>query len=339
MRLLFIKLKHIGDSLLLTPTVAAARQACPGAEIWVVVRKGCEGILAGCPAIDRVLTSAAPESKNRGLSTFTNELRLIRELRSQKFDYAFELTDGDRGRALALLSGAENRCTNVAGWPMPWIFRWRFNRTSKYGWQTKHRVEKDFYTVNDCLPIGVEPGPLIFDESRTQGSPIEDKVSDFAVIHAGTRWRRKRWSEEKWQQIARHLLTRVPRIVVSAGPDAEEIKLANFISNVAPERIVSTDGKLNWAQLAGLLHKAKLFVGVDTAAMHLAAACGAPIVALFGPSIESEWKPWKANAIVVSPPLSREPNDFFDRTALESQRSINDISVEQVTAACDRLLA
>ena len=56
MRLLFIKLKHIGDSLLLTPTLTAARAAYPAAEIWVVVRRGCEGILVGCPAVDGVLT-------------------------------------------------------------------------------------------------------------------------------------------------------------------------------------------------------------------------------------------------------------------------------------------
>ena len=62
MRLLFVKLKHIGDSLLLTPTLAAVRAMYPQAEIWVVVREGSQGILSGCPAIDRLLTVAAPES-------------------------------------------------------------------------------------------------------------------------------------------------------------------------------------------------------------------------------------------------------------------------------------
>ena len=67
MRLLFVKLKHIGDALIMTPALMAARAAYPRAEIWVVVRQGCEGILAGCPAIDRVLTTAAPEA-HRGLT-------------------------------------------------------------------------------------------------------------------------------------------------------------------------------------------------------------------------------------------------------------------------------
>ena len=58
MRILLLKPKHIGDSLLLTPTIVALKRARPGAEIWVVVRRGCEGILAGCPEIDRLLTIA-----------------------------------------------------------------------------------------------------------------------------------------------------------------------------------------------------------------------------------------------------------------------------------------
>ncbi len=48
-KLLFVKLKHIGDTIVLTPTLAAARKMYPDAQIWAVVRKGCEGILEGCP--------------------------------------------------------------------------------------------------------------------------------------------------------------------------------------------------------------------------------------------------------------------------------------------------
>ena len=59
--LLFVELKHIGDALLLTPTLVAARTQYPNAEIWVVVRQGTEGILAGCPAIDHLITVAPNE--------------------------------------------------------------------------------------------------------------------------------------------------------------------------------------------------------------------------------------------------------------------------------------
>ena len=63
MRFLFIKPQRIGDALILTPTLRAVKQAYPQAEIWVLIRRGSEGILAGCPEIDRILTMAGPDDR------------------------------------------------------------------------------------------------------------------------------------------------------------------------------------------------------------------------------------------------------------------------------------
>lgn len=79
-------------------TLVAARAQYPNAEIWVVVRKGTEGILAGCPAIDHLLTVAPNENNQRGPESLWRDLRTLMHLRRQHFDYAFELSDGDRGR-------------------------------------------------------------------------------------------------------------------------------------------------------------------------------------------------------------------------------------------------
>ena len=80
MRLLFLKPKHIGDALLLTPTLMAVKAGYPEAVIWVLVRRGTESILAGCPAIDRVVTTASAEAKGRRISALLDDLRLVREL-------------------------------------------------------------------------------------------------------------------------------------------------------------------------------------------------------------------------------------------------------------------
>ena len=74
MRILLIKPKHIGDTLLLTPTILAIKAAQPEAEIWVLVRRGCEGVLAGCPAITRILTLAGVEKNDRHPGDFRREL-------------------------------------------------------------------------------------------------------------------------------------------------------------------------------------------------------------------------------------------------------------------------
>src|ERR1700679_4262710 len=109
MRILLIKPKQIGDSLVLTPTIVAIKQAHPKAEIWVVVRRGCEGILAGCPEVSRVLTVAPVDRHERKPVDIWRALTTMVRLTGRKFDYVFELGDGYRGRMLARLSRTTHR--------------------------------------------------------------------------------------------------------------------------------------------------------------------------------------------------------------------------------------
>jgi heptosyltransferase-3 len=333
MRLLFVKLKHIGDSLLLTPALTAARRRYPAAEIWVVVRRGCEGILAGCPAIDRVCTSAAPERSNRPALGWLADLRLIRSLRQTGFDYAFELSDGDRGRLMVWLSRARTRCANAGPRPLPIWWRPTINRPSAFVWTGRHRVEKDFFTVDDALPLGPDIPPLAFARERAEPWPPADRLRDFIVVHPGTRWRRKRWPAAKWLALGADLLARAPHLVISAGPDAAEVGLADTLAQALGPAALSTRGRLSWAQLAGLLYRARLFVGVDTAAMHLAAACGCPTVALFGPSRPEQWRPWRVPHRLVVPRADGTGAGTPDERFAEA------IAVRDVAAACDGLLA
>ena len=113
MRLLFIKLKHIGDALIMTPMLTAVRARHPEAEIHVVVRRGTEGILAGCPAINHLITTTPVESDQRAIADSWKDLRMGLKLRQQQFDYAFDLTDGDRGRWMVGLSQATHRCIST----------------------------------------------------------------------------------------------------------------------------------------------------------------------------------------------------------------------------------
>lgn len=335
MRLLFVKLKHIGDSLLLTPTLSAVRQAYPEAVIWVVVRKGCEGILAGCPAIDRVVVAAAAEARHRSKLNWWSDWRLIRQLRAQHFDRAFELGDGDRGRWIVWLSGANVRCTNAVFTPLSWWWRSKFNVQSKFDWRHRHRVEKDFFSVHDGLPLGPEIPALMFERHFAGAWSDSTPLSRYAVLHPGTRWRRKRWPLEKWVELGRALLANLNQLIVSVGPDPEEIALADSLTAALGPRTMSTRGKSSWAQLAALLYGAELFVGVDTAAMHLAAACQCPTVALFRSAEVEQWRPWKAPHRVVVPPPSGQP--VTDEMIWEE--TAENILVSDVLRACREMLA
>jgi heptosyltransferase-3 len=329
MRLLFVKLKHIGDALLLTPTLSAVRQSYPAAQIWVVVRRGTEGILAGCPEIDHLCVTASPESHRRRSRDLLADLRLLRRLRSQHFDYAFELSHGDRGRMLVWLSGARVKVANHGVYPLGRFWRQRFTRLSTVDWSALHRAEADFRVVAECLPLSVGEIPgLVFSARLTETCDLPVGDVPCAVLHPGTRWQRKRWPPQHWVELGERLSGRFTRLVISVGPDPAEQAMGRSIASRLPPGSICTDGNLSWRQLAGLLYRAQLFVGVDTAAMHLAAACQCPTVAIFGPSPEALWRPWRCPHRLVSP-----------AGMADEGRATGLVSVDAVWRACESILA
>ena len=338
MRILLTKLKHIGDALLMTPTADAIRARYPDAEITAVVRKGTEGILAGCTAIDRVLTAAAAEGHKRSVFNWLDEARVIAELRREKFDFAFELSDGDRGRWVCALARAKVRCTNESLIALPRIWKVAFKSISHFEWRYRHRVEKDFFTVAHALDLGQSavPGPMRFARERTQPSWVSERAGNGSIVfHPATRMTEKFWPEERWVELGRALKQMGAPIVISVGPDAEEIALGERIATGIGSEAFSTKGTLTWAQLAGVLHSARLFVGVDTAAMHLAAACACPTVAIFGLSSVVQWKPWKVPNRVLA---GLGEMDEWSAEMVRAENPILRVSVADAAAAARELV-
>ncbi len=87
---------------------------------------------------------------------------------------------------------------------------------------------------------------------------------------------------------------------MNTGPAADEIVLGCRIADAIGADAISTKTALTWPQLAHLLYSARLLVTVDTAAMHLAAACQCPTVALFGLVPVGQWRPWKSPSRVLT---------------------------------------
>lgn len=331
MRLLVIKLKNIGDALLLTPMLTAVKSKYPGAEIWVLVRKGTEGILAGCPAIDRLITSAPPEKQSRSAANLRADLALLASIRKARFDYAWDLGVGDRGRWFCALSGANRKAAVIKGPMSPfWSACFRDKLARDIAFAGRHRVEMDFERVASVLPLDRPIPPLTYDRERTTLWPGAADLKEFVVLHPTTRWKRKKWPREKWLELGRELLKRVPHLIISTGPDQEEKRLARELAHNLGPNARETGGALDWSALAGLLYRTRLFVGVDTAAMHLAAACRAPIVALFGPSSADEWSPWRAQHLIVRP---------NGPAAVPETELMAHIPVAAVLEACEQMLA
>lgn len=330
MRLLFVKLKHIGDALMMTPMLESVRRSYPEAEIWVVVRKGSEGILQRCPVIDHLLVSTPPEKSNRSWASWRSELSLLRTLRKQKFDHAFELGSSDRGRWLCVLARARHRMTPA--WPhLPLWTKLFFDGRCTKDFRTYHQVRKDYEIVSEALSLPETiPGLQFVSEPGDFEWIDRQGLKNFFVIHTATRWKRKQWGLEKWAELCGRLLEKGP-IILSSGPDEEEVAFSREINERTGNRMLATEGKLSWPQLAAAMRRSMLFVGVDTAAMHLAAACGTPSVALFGPTKLSAWHPWSCPYIVVR-------GDQCPPTQRPAQDAMKNIEVAEVLKACEQML-
>jgi heptosyltransferase-3 len=339
MRILLIKPKQIGDSLILTPTIAAIKKAYPEAEIWVLVRQGCEGILAGCPDIHRVLTLAGVEKSDRSKGDLWRQIAVLIKLWSVKFDYVFELGDGHRGRLFAMLCRTKRRYSVKPSSPLKPFEQRRFTGISSFNWQTCHRVEKDFYSVSEFLPLP-EPIPyMVFEKKCTQPWKAGDLLDDFCVVQIGSRQGFNCWSREGWREVCRAMLERFTNVVISCGPVQREMEEAAWLQEELGPRILSTHGNACWSEVAWLLYGAKLYVGPNTAAMHLAAACHCPTVTLFGPSIEDHWRPWEVPHRIVTSRGYVPVDDVVERYARVKKRTMDEIQVADVIGACDELLA
>jgi len=341
MRILLIKPKQIGDSLILTPTITAIKKKHPEAEIWIVLRRGCEGILAGCPDIARIQTVAPVEKRDRRKSDLWTGLKTIWQLATHRFDYAFELGDGGRGRnllRLALVRPARRFSVKPTDAKSTLSLQKSGIRISSFDWQTCHRVEKDFYSVSEFLPLPEPIPPMRFDQEWAQLWEPGNKLTDFCVVQVGSRQGFNCWSREGWRDVCRAMLDRFENVVISCGPVPREMEEAAWLQQELGSRVLSTQGKASWTQMAWLLYRAKLYVGPNTAAMHLAAACHCPTVTLFGPSIEDHWHPWEVPYRIVTSHGYVPVADAQERYVQVKKRTMDEIQVADVVAACGELM-
>jgi heptosyltransferase-3 len=341
MRVLLIKLKHLGDTLLLTPTIRFLKATFPDIQIDVIVRASCEPLLESNPDVSRVFAIARPESQRRTWwSGFRENLRLIGTVATTSYDYAFDLSDSDRAKIWVMLSRAKVRGFRRIDVKPSWKHR-VFNRFDDAPMVSLHQVGRDFETVTRIMGVSGTAGPLSFhprvDESALSGRFAWMQSSKpYVVIHPTSRWAYKEWLPERWAEVADRLAALGYQVVLSGGPESREAETVALIQSAAKSQPVSIAGQVSLHEFGFILGRARMFLGIDTLAMHLAAAMRTPTVALFGPSVISAWTPWGVRAEVVSGPCSCNPSNYA-RCAPGHTPCMTAISVSSVMDAVGRL--
>ena len=316
----------------MTPTLSAVKEILPDAEIFVVVRKGSEEILDGCDCINRVIPYTPIENENRNINTFLIDLSIIRELRRYTFDYIFELTDKSRARWLTSFLKGKTKVADGTNTNLNSLWQLVFDEILMFNQTLTHTVEKDYRIVKKYFPLPDSPPKLQY--SREKAAPVFGKIinNNFVVIRLATRWKSKEWPLEDWAELSLWLLEIFDTIVISTGRSPTEIEQAKLLQDKTGEQCIYSEKGMSFAELAYLLYRAKLYVGVDTVTTHLSAACGCPTVAFYGMSNDRVYGPWKVkNKIIAMPDRNLdqafktfESNDYM--TAITVERAKADIS-------------
>jgi len=348
-RALVIKLRHHGDVLLAAPVLSALKHATPQCEVDALVYADTLPMLTGHPALAQ-LHAIDRNWKRRGIvSQARAEWHLLSALRARNYDLVVHLSVHRRGAWLVRLLRPR--------WSVAPRYTGRFwasSFTHLYPAQSnphRHTVETN---LDSLRALGYEPSPEDKRVILTPGEGAEIRVdlllaqhglarNRFIHIHPASRWNFKCWPTEKMAALCDALTEEGWPIVLTAAPDAKEQAMVTEIMArraVLPAPIFNFSGQLSLKELAALTAQARLFVGVDSAPMHIAAAMGTPTVALFGPSGDKEWGPWNvAHRVVASVNHPCRPCGRDGCEGSKISKCLTELPVGQVLTACEELLA
>jgi ADP-heptose:LPS heptosyltransferase len=309
-RILLIRLRSMGDCLLLTSPVRALKEQFPGFRISVLVEARFADCFDGNPDIDEILP----------IRRKSDAMRLLR----RRFDLILNLHGGPTSLMYAMMARG------------PHLGFEQFQYSRLYRGilpppdPTIHSVEA---TMNAFRWMGVrrsDAPPLRYEARATLAKP----GTPYVVLHPGSVMETKRWETGRFAQLARSLQDLGLSTVLTCGPGEESI-VAEVARDVPSPRLVLG---LRIPELAELIRGAKLYAGNDSGPMHLAAAVGTPIVALWGSSDSRRWRPWGVDHAVVQNPFECNPCPGYRCLVASTPLCIESVTVEQAVDAAKMLL-
>ena len=310
-RILVIVTRQIGDVLLTTPLIRAARVRWPAAAIDVLGFAGTLSMLDG----NADVAGRVEVDPGRG---WRGALADIRRL-WRRYDLALVAQESDRAHlygwvAARVRSGIVPTRSATAWWKRR-LLRHAVPIAGDRG--AVHAV-----TEKLGLLAPWTDGPAEAEPVAPASKPLPPALAALVgghcvVVQVPSMWRYKQWPVACYRAVVEALLADGWQVVLSGGPSAaDRAKTAEVAACGKPPRLIDACGQLDFGQLAGLLRGAALYLGPDTSVTHLAAACGVAVIALFGPSNPMRWAPWPAGRQAPPPYERRNPRQHNGRVLL-----------------------
>lgn len=368
-RILVVKLRSIGDTVLATPSLKALRRAAPNAQIDILLENWVAPVLEGFDAVDSVIPV--------GKST-SERVKIARYLRKQRYDVAFNLHGGTTATLFTFATGAKRR-VGFADYQYPFLYTDLLSSSVDFwGRSPTHSAEQQLALIGftgvpvDDLPktsLAVTDKALASVEEKltaetgderqetrdriqeTESTSLESfsslksltsnakeqkPQSAFALIHPAAAIAEKQWATEKFARVAEFLAEKGMQVVAVATPG--ERKILEELSAEAKVPVIIFDD-LKLPEITALASKATLFVGNDSGIAHIAAAVKTPVVVIFGSSNIDHWRPWTdaPNEIVFS---DTPCNHYKGETnkGLPDPKCIRCVEITDVTTSVERIL-
>ncbi len=319
-RILLIRPDHLGDLLLTTPVLHALKTLAPDARITMMVGPWSSEIVARHPDIDNVITFPFPGFQRALQKLWTPYVLLFsaaQQLRWGKYDIVINLRpDFWWGAALAYLARIPRRVGYAISPGTPFLTRalpypphehWTVSalRLASAGLETLGYAALEEPFTPERYPLRFIP------TAEEQGWAAErlskegiDAQTPVVVIHAGAGAAVKLWRTQAWSDCANALTTLltgpIPVRIILTGSQSERSMMEEIARGIAAPVLLVSDATVG--QLAALLARAQLVLGVDSGPLHLAVAQGTPSLRIYGPTDARMYGPWgpAAQHVVVA---------------------------------------
>ena len=297
-RTLIIKPSSLGDIVQALPVLTSLREAHPTAHIAWLVATVFADLLEGHPRIDRVVMFDRRRYGRIGQSlAATGEfVAFVETLRSEKFTTVIDLQGLFRSGFLAAATGAPSRVGFAAARELAPMFytlavpmpRKEMHAVDRYMALARHIGLRD-PKATDHLPVSAEARAAVRDRLRAEGLAAGEAT---VVVSPHARWPTKQWPAERFAEVVRRAYEQAGARAVLVGSGAAGPIARRIVEAAASVRPIDLVSRTTLKEVAALAAEARAMVTNDSGPMHVAAAVGTPVVAIFGPTSAERTGPY-----------------------------------------------
>ncbi len=337
-RILVMRYRFIGDTILIVPFLRNLRRSYPDAIIDVLVGPQSGSALEGCPYINQLITfdTTRFHKYDQGTSQPRHFLSYARELRKHQYDLTFILKRSFSAAFLSWLIGSRYRVgygTQARNFLLTHLANWN---------QHIHEVEStlDVLRAVDIPVIDNYLEAWISEKEHQEIKQIVPELADGSTkiaIHAAAAHPDKLYPLARWSYVIQQLVSKAGARIFFTGA-AQDYALYKFLSQEAGVNCVNLAGKLSLRQSMALYEQMQLVACVDSGPAHLAAACQTPVVSLFGPTDPERWRPWgNSNQIaLLDESLPCRPCNY--RKVCDNRPCLTGLPPDTIVDACLQIL-